>query len=84
MQIKHVTARKTVNTAFRLTESKKKSCILKPYLHALKKSARQFRRVNVSVPNFRGAETTSGTGKRGTVPKIWRAVPIFFARVNEV
>ena len=25
-----------------------------------------------------------GTGKRGTVPKIWRAVPIFLARVNEV
>ena len=22
-----------------------------------------------------------GTGKRGTVPKIWRAVPIFLARV---
>ena len=25
-----------------------------------------------------------GTGKRGTVPKIWRAVPIFLARVNGV
>ena len=24
------------------------------------------------------------TGKRGTVPKIWRAVPIFLARVNRV
>ena len=23
-----------------------------------------------------------GTGKRGTVPKIWRAVRIFLARVN--
>ena len=23
-----------------------------------------------------------GTGKRGTVPKIWRAVPIFLAHVN--
>ena len=23
-----------------------------------------------------------GTGKRGTMPKIWRAVPIFLARVN--
>ena len=25
-----------------------------------------------------------GTGKRGTVPKIWRAVPISLARVNGV
>ena len=25
-----------------------------------------------------------GAGKRGTVPKIWRAVPIFLARVNGV
>ena len=25
-----------------------------------------------------------GTGKRSTVPKIWRAVPIFLARVNGV
>ena len=25
-----------------------------------------------------------GTGKRGTVPKIWRAVPIFLVRVNGV
>ena len=25
-----------------------------------------------------------GMGKRGTVPKIWRAVPIFLARVNGV
>ena len=25
-----------------------------------------------------------GTGKRGTVPKIWHAVPIFLARVNGV
>ena len=25
-----------------------------------------------------------GTGKQGTVPKIWRAVPIFLARVNGV
>ena len=25
-----------------------------------------------------------GTGKRGTVPKIWRAVPSFLARVNGV
>ena len=25
-----------------------------------------------------------GTGKRGTVPKIWRAVPIFLTRVNGV
>ena len=25
-----------------------------------------------------------GTGKRGTVPKIWRAVPIFLALVNGV
>ena len=25
-----------------------------------------------------------GTGKRGTVPKIWRAVPIFLACVNGV
>ena len=25
-----------------------------------------------------------GTGKRGTVPKIWRAVPIFLARVNGI
>ena len=25
-----------------------------------------------------------GMGKRGTVPKIWRAMPIFLARVNGV
>ena len=25
-----------------------------------------------------------GKGKRGTAPKIWRAVPIFLARVNGV
>ena len=25
-----------------------------------------------------------GTGKRGTMPKIWRAVPIFLARLNGV
>ena len=25
-----------------------------------------------------------GTGKRDTVPKIWRAVPIFLAHVNGV
>ena len=25
-----------------------------------------------------------GTGKRGTVPKIWRGMPIFLARVNGV
>ena len=25
-----------------------------------------------------------GTGKRRTVPKIWRALPIFLARVNGV
>ena len=25
-----------------------------------------------------------GTGKRDTVPKFWRAAPIFLARVNEV
>ena len=31
-----------------------------------------------------GAGGSLGKGKRGTVPKIWRAVPIFLARVNGV
>ena len=49
-----------------------------------------FRRVNVSVLRVvggsrRGSRRGSlGTGKRRTVPKIWRAVPIFLARVNGV
>ena len=31
-----------------------------------------------------GAGGSLGKGKRGTVPKIWRAVPIFLACVNGV
>ena len=113
MQIKHVTGRKTVNTAFRLKESKRKSYILKPHLHALKKigTARQIFGTVLTILRH-GTPTSTckrigpkcnmapvlkilrvprlppggslGTGKRGTVPKIWRAVPIFLAQVNGV
>ena len=85
------------------------NAILKPHLHALKKSARhaKFRLPVPRLPpggslgtpkNFEHwFHITCGTDtftcrKLGvpylkivsTVPKIWRAVPIFLARVNEV
>ena len=63
-------------------------------LTILRHGTPNFRRVNVSVPTVmwhqgskisRGAAAGSlDTGKRGTVPKIWRAVPICLARVNGV
>ena len=73
--------------------------LFKPHLQALKKSARhsQFStskrigpKCNVApvlkilgVPRLPPGGSL-GTRKRGTVPKIWRAVPIFLARVNGV
>ena len=76
------------------------NAILKPHLHALKKSARHAKfRLPVPrlPPNQHWCHITCGTDtftcrKLGvpylkivsTVPKIWRAVPIFLARVNQV
>ena len=59
-------------------------------LTILRHGTPNFRRVNVSVPKCSVAPVLKilvvplGTGKRGTMPKIWRAVPIFLARVNGV
>ena len=85
------------------------NAILKPHLHALKKSARhaKFRLPvprlppggSLGTPKILSTGATLHVGpirftcrKLGvpylkivsTVPKIWRAVPIFLARVNEV
>ena len=66
-------------------------------LTILRHGTPNFRRVNLSLPHVIWEqcskfyecrdyllEVSLGTGKRGTVPKIWRDVPIFLARVNGV
>ena len=55
-------------------------------LTILRHGTPNFRRVNVSVPNvvWHQCSKFQGQGKRGTVPKIWRAVPILLALVNGV
>ena len=64
-------------------------------LTILRHGTPNFRRVNLSLPHVIWQQCSKfyecrdylldvslGTGKRGTVPKIWRAVPRFLARVN--
>ena len=66
-------------------------------LTILRHGTPNFRRVNLSLPHVIWQqcskfyecrdyllEVSLGTGKRGTVPKIWRAVRIPLARVNGV